>query len=593
MFSKEILDEVRNKSDLVEFLENRGISMNVSGANFVGLCPFHNERSPSFNVRPGIQRYHCFGCGEAGDIFSLVQHMESLSFTGAVQFIADEVGIQVVSDEDDEQYRQLKKLHDITKIASEFFHENFLNLPDSHPAKQNLADRELLKFAETDLSIGFAPNGGLVKLLRSKRFTDDDIVEAGLAKLTEINGSADTNRITSITSGEVREKFRNRLMWTIYDISGRPIGFSGRRIYDDDDRTPKYLNSPQTRLYNKSKALLGLNFARKAIVDERSVFIVEGQTDVMALQAAGIRNVVASCGTAFNKQHADILERLAATVAKKGNQFKFFFAFDPDSAGAKAAKSVFNGIPDIQLNSYVVDLSIETPDGMKHLDPCDLRLHYGDQILLDALKKPVSMVEFILKEELSVWDILTPEGRSGFINAARPTLALIKDSLAHDAYLRKISFWTGTPYSQLVEAIRKSNTAQPSTQKTSEPELTIDDKVYAAFLQYPELMTKIFAAQHISTSLFSEPEKADEIIGNLPKDSPLFFIDLKITEGKEQVLLERLLQVFLKVKYIEATDALNARIAAASNDNASLTDETMLLEIMTEQQALKVKYHQV
>jgi DNA primase len=583
MFSKEILEEVKAKADIVQFLEKRGVPLRVSGANFVGLCPFHSERSPSFNVRPSSQRYHCFGCQENGDIFDLVIKMEQLSFSGAVQYIADEVGIQVVNDEDDEQYRQLKRLYDITKTASDYFHESFLAVEATHPAKQNLADRKLLDFAKTDPSIGFAPPSGLLKLLHSRRFSNEEIIEAGLATTNE--------------NGEVREKFKNRIMWTIYDISGKPVGFSGRRIFDDNDRIPKYLNSPQTRLYNKSRALLGLNFARKAIVEQRAVFIVEGQTDVMALQAAGIQNVVASCGTSFGKQHAEILERLAATSTKKKDQFKFYFMFDPDSAGVKAAKSIFNNIPDIQLLSNVINLSLTTDEGVLNLDPCDLRLKYGDQVLLDTLKDPISMVEFILKQELNDWDVLTPEGRSGFVNATLPTLAVIQDKLAHDAYLRKISYWSGVQYSQLVDIVRgpsnKSHNVSSNASGVNQAPPTIDEQVFAAFLQYPDQMTKLYASRRMSSELFADPEQASHIISELPADNPLMFLDLKIPAGSEDVMLSRLLDKFMKLKYMEALDQLNAQIADNSDYGSEQTDEDMLFKMIEDQQNLKVKYQQV
>jgi DNA primase len=597
MISKQVIDEIREKADMVKFLENQGVTLQISGANYKGLCPFHNERSPSFNVRPGIQRYHCFGCGETGDIFDLVAHMEQLSFTGAIQYLAEELGIKITSDEEDAQYKKIRRLQQICKLASEFFHENFKNLPEQHPAKKNLADRNLLEFAETDPSIGYAPNGALLKLLHENRFSTEEIVEAGLAKLIQVEGNEHTNRIGSIRNGEVKEVFRNRLMWTIYDISGRPVGFSGRKVYENDTVSPKYVNSPQTPLYNKSKALLGLNFARKDIVAERHLFVVEGQTDVMAFQAAGIRNVVASCGTAFGRSHVEILERLAATSTRKSEQFKFFFCFDGDDAGIKAALKVFNNIPEIQLNSYVVQL--KTPEsGDQILDPCDLRLAYGDDALRAALKAPVSMVEFVLKQELKNWDVLTPEGRSGFVTACRPTLALIKDPLAHDGYLRKISFWSGVPYSQLVTHVRPSGQAQQQVQAPQAPQtgkgasLSIDEQMYAAFLQYPEKMWSLYYANGIEDSFFANPAEIQHIMDELPEDHPLMFADLKIPEGKEDALLQRLCEMFMRIKYMEAVEQLNGRIAAASNDSNSLMDETLLIEIMTEQAALKEKYRQ-
>lgn len=597
MISKQIIDEIREKADMVRFLEDHGVTLQISGANYKGLCPFHSERSPSFNVRPGIQRYHCFGCGETGDIFDLVAHMEQLPFGGAIQYLAEELNIKIVNDEEDAQYKKIRRLQQICKLAAEFFHENFKNLPSQHPAKKNLEERNLLEFAETDPSIGYAPNGSLLKMLHENRFSTDEIVEAGLAKLVPVEGNENTDRINSISNGQVREVFRNRLMWTIYDISGKPVGFSGRKVYENDTISPKYVNSPQTLLYNKSKALLGLNFARKDIVSERHLFVVEGQTDVMAFQAAGIRNVVASCGTAFGVSHVEILKRLAATSTRKNEQFKFFFCFDGDDAGIKAAVKVFNNIPEIQLNSYVI--SLKTPEsGDTILDPCDLRLKYGDDALRNALKAPVSMVEFVLKQELRQWDVLTPEGRSGFVNACRPTLALITDPLAHDSYLRKISFWSGVPYSQLVDVVRhngrnKHTSQAPIAAQQAQPAtLSIDEQMYAAFLQYPEKMWTFYAEAGIEEGFFRKPEEMQHIMDELPEDHPLMFADLKIAPGKEDAMLQRLCGMFMRIKYMEAVDQLNGRIAAASNDANSLMDETLLIEIMTEQAALKEKYRQ-
>jgi DNA primase len=596
MISKQIIDEIRSKADMVKFLEDHGVTMQVSGANYKGLCPYHSERSPSFNVRPGIQRFHCFGCSETGDIFDLVAHMEQLSFAGAVQYLADELGIKIVNDEEDAQYKKIRRLQEICKIASEFFRENFKRLPQQHPAKQNLADRNLLEFAETDPSIGYAPNGALMKVLHERRFSTEEIIEAGLAKQVQVEGNEHTNRVSSIRNGDVREIFRNRLMWTIYDVSGKPIGFSGRKIYENDTISPKYVNSPQTLLFNKSKALLGLNFARKHIVEQRGVIVVEGQTDVMAYQAAGILNVVASCGTAFGKLHTEILERLAATSTRKSEQFKFYFAFDPDLAGAKAALKVFNNIPEIQLNSFVINFAIpETGD--EAFDPCDLRIKFGDDALRKTLQTPVSMVEFVLKQELKNWDVLTPEGRSGFVNACRPTLALIKDPLAHDGYLRKISFWSGVPYSQLVDVVRHNGRAQQSQAPVQTPAnqsatLSIDEQIYAAFLQYPEKMYGLYYEVGLEDSFFKNPAEIQHIMDELPEDHPLMFTDLKITPGKEDASLLRLCEMFLRIKYMEAVDQLNGRIAAASNDSNSLMDETLLIEIMQEQSVLKEKYRQ-
>lgn len=596
MISKQVIDEIREKADIVQFLESHGVTLQVSGASYKGLCPFHSERSPSFNVKPDIQRYHCFGCQESGDIFDLVKHLEQLSFVGAVEYVADELGIQIVNDEEDEKYKQKRRLEQICKLAAEFFRHSFSSLNVQHPAKQNLAVRHLLTFAETDPSIGYAPSGELLKLMYSKGFRTEEIIEAGLAKIVQPHHTGGSVQNAPTGKGELKEVFRNRLIWTIYDIAGKPVGFSGRKVYENDTVSPKYVNSPQTPLYNKSKALLGLNFARKSIVDERSVYVVEGQTDVMAFQAVGIHNVVASCGTAFGKIHAEILERLSATSTKKTEQFKYYFCFDGDAAGIKAAVGVFHKIPEIQLNSYVINLL--SPDG-KAVDPCDLRKDFGAKALQEAVAAPVSMVEFILKQELNNWDVTTPEGRSGFVNAARPTLSLIKDSIAHDSYLRKISFWTGIPYAQLIDVVKKPNNVPMTVQAPTQPSingkaghLSIDEQFYAAMLQYPDLMTKVFDSNDIQMDFFSNSEEAFHMLVELPQDSPLMFYDLKIPEGKETELLQKLCEKFLHIKYLEELDQLNGRIASASNDVNSIMDENMLIGIMQSQSELKKKYRQ-
>lgn len=587
MFSKDVIDQVKAKADIVAYLERQGVALKTSGANLLGLCPFHNERSPSFNVRPGIQRYHCFGCGESGDIFNLVQHFEQLNFSGAVMYVADEVGVQVVSDEDGEDYRKLKRLYQIMKIASDWYKEQFKLLPSDHPAKQNFSDRNLLLVAETDPSVGFAPSQGLLSVLYQHRFSTEEAVEVGLAKHDE--------------NGHLREVFRNRIMWTVYDVTGKPIGFSGRRVHDDDSRTPKYLNSPQTRLYNKTKALLGLNFARKTVVETKSVYVVEGQTDVMALQAAGVQNVVASCGTAFGRTHSEILERLGST-GKKREQFKFFFCFDGDSAGVKAAKSVFNNIPEIQLTSYVIPMNVTDPTTGEtlSLDPCDLRIRYGDQMLLETLQNPVTMIEFILKEELKDWDLSTPEGRSGFVAAASPTLGLIQDKLAHEGYLRKIAYWTGIPYTQIVDTIRSPRTRKPSQQaQGSSSDITAEDRVIAHYLQYPDITKAVFTEKAVDLSFFTDQDRAQKMFnGNLEED-PLNFLPLKAEtenlnehETDETTVIVRsaknAVENWLRAQYLEAVETAKSNHA----ENINGDDETALLSIVTELQSLKKKYSQ-
>ena len=590
MYAKADIELIRSKVDILTFLEARGIQFRQSGTRFMGLCPIHNERSPSFNVNPMTNTYHCFGCGSGGDIFSLVQAMDQLSFTGAIQELAEYANVDIQNAEEDEDFKAKQRLFQICDLAAVWFRQNFLALPDEHPAKQNLAARDLLYPREnsgynysagTDKTIGYAPREGLIKLLLQQKFSLEEIKTAGLAK---------THEETNVT----REQFRNRLIWTVTDIQGRPIGFSGRKL-SDDDLGPKYLNSPQTPLYNKSKTLLGLAAAKKEIVTKQEVYVVEGQTDVMALRAIGVNNVVATCGTAFGTDHASMLSHLSS-IGKESEHFRIIFCFDGDAAGVKAAKSVFEKNKSIQLNSFVVKLDGEAGD------PCDLRLHFGDDALREALAtKQVSIIEFILKEEIKLWKVTTPEGQSGYIRKAKEILSLISDPIQYSSYLRKVSFWTGISYDEISATVRQNNrnVAIDESQRAVAEANQIDNmeiKFLAAYLQYPKEISPLlekfsitleFFVDHreLAETIFSQIE-LDEINYNDPQISRLLHLDIKVAEERKDAILLSLVKSFLKALYSNELNKVNARMTQLTPES----DEGLLEEIMMEQFKLKQKY---
>lgn len=602
--AREVLDEIRSKVDMVDFLESRGTTFQSAGHNLKALCPVHSERSPSFNVQPEQQRFHCFGCGISGDIFELVEVMENLTFFGAAQLLADLAKVDITNEEQDEKYRATKRLYDIVGIASAWFRHEFKRVNDEHPAKKNFADRNLLERAKEDEMIGFAPNGGLLTILHKAGYTTAEIFEAGIVKPVEHEGEPPVDVVTNNT--EVIERFRNRIMWTVCDVSGRPIGFSGRRI-DDTSKAPKYLNSPQTPLYNKSTTLLGLQDAKKEIVSTQTVYVVEGQTDVMAFQAAGFMNVVASCGTSFGGLHASVLQRLANT-GRSSEKFKFMFAFDADSAGVKAATTISENIPTIQLNSYVVTMAplddsgkeivLVDAEGKKiNLDPCDLRLKYGDDGLQRAVGSNVSLIEFILKQELNKWDLRTAEDRTGFIQAAKVHISHVKDPLQYDSYLRKIAFWSGVPYSQITSVLSQSRnrttTVEENVAQPSLASLSPEDRIMAYLLQYPTETKAAFEKKAILPELFPDPAKLIAAYNDAdPGANPLMYYDLGVTEDRVEATVEHLLGNYMKARYMEESAQLSARIAVASSDLAASPDGSLLLELMTEQLALKKKFSQ-
>lgn len=589
MISNDVKEEIRSKIDLVDFLEKRGVALRQTGPNLVGLCPVHKENSPSFNVRPAIQRFHCFGCGIKGDIFDLVQAVENLTFPGAIQFLADYTGVQIRNEEQDEDYRKKKRLYEVCEVASAWFRYNFRKLPDTHPAKVNFSDRKLLDHANQDKTIGFAPYDGLIDFLAKANYTIQEMNEAGLVKENDQQ------------PGSFRDRFRNRIMWTISDASGRPIGFSGRRI-DDSSSAPKYLNSPQTPLYNKSTTLLGLETAKGSIVKEQKVYIVEGQTDVMALQAAGILNVVASCGTAFGGLHAASLRRLS-NIGKGSNKFTFVFCFDSDTAGLKAATSVFQTIPEIQLSSMVASMTPTTPEGVTlNLDPCDVRKDFGDEILRQLLLSPVSLTMFILQQEINNWDLTTAEGQSGFVTAAQGHIANVTDSVQRESYLRQIAFMSGVPYSQL----HNTPTARPTQNTSAQPqnatmesagkkELTPQDRVIAFLLQYPQVTRNLMIGKHLTFDMFNNPEFVESAYNDTLSEEDeayqLMFYDLNLPEEHSLAVdgIEHFLDTYIKARFLQESSQLQAKFAAKMTSSSG---NEWLEEMLKEQDALKQKFSQ-
>lgn len=590
MYSKKDIELIKEKIDMVEFLESRGINMVRRGMNYVGLCPVHSERSPSFNVRTAQGTYHCFGCGISGDIFSLIQDMDGLSFTGAIEELAEISNIQLEKTEEDEEYKKRKRLYEICDIATVWYRQNFLNLPEDAPAKKNLNDRGLL-YGTTRISeeggmessysamqdnlIGFAPARGLLDILFQARYSKDEILSAGLLKIDEEN--------------KVAEVFRNRLLWAITDVRGKTIGFSGRRL-NDASNAPKYLNSPQTPLYNKSNVLLNLGAAKESILKKQEVYVVEGQTDVMALKTAGIMNVVATCGTAFGADHANILLRLSA-AGRESDKFRIIFCFDGDAAGVKAAKRVFESVPSVQLTSNVVRLA----EG----DPCDYRLANGDEALLTLVTKhQVSLIEFILKEETNEWDMKTVEGRTKYIEKARTILKLITNPVQHSEYVRLVSFWTGIPLSDVSRAIASPNGRVSEQAATPASSDGIEARVIAGILQYPELATPLWTEFTLTPAMFGEKASLAKAAHGMAKNGELDLtvegipelahFDLGYVEGEEERGLKQSVKQLLQASFLNEASYLSARVASA--EEGEVSDEELLGEILASQAELRKRY---
>ncbi|MGJ3507115.1 DNA primase [Enemella sp. A6] len=385
------------------------------GGSLKGLCPFHEEKTPSFQVTPSRGLFYCFGCGEGGDVITFLEKLENLSFTEVVEHLADKYGVQLrYTDERGPRVEPglRQQIIEANKQAAEFFAEQ-LARPDGLTARQFLDSRGFNRAAAEHFGVGYAPRGGreLARLLRSRGFSDEVLIRAGLIR----SGGWDF--------------FQGRVLWPIRDAGSSVLGFGARRLFDDDRMPAKYLNTPETPVYRKSHVLYGLDLARQNIGKRHQAVVVEGYTDVMAAHLAGVTTAVASCGTAFGDDHARLLQRLMGGDAFAG---EVIFTFDGDAAGQAAALKVFGGDHHFIAQTYV---AVE-PSG---LDPCDLRLERGDEGVRDLVARRIPLYKFVMQNVLDRHDLDRVDGRLAALREAAPLVASIRDRSMVDGYARELS----------------------------------------------------------------------------------------------------------------------------------------------------------
>ncbi|WP_282795509.1 DNA primase [Streptomyces sp. CC224B] len=399
---KAVRDAVPIDAVVSEYLQLR----NAGGGNLKGLCPFHDEKSPSFQVSPAKGLFHCFGCQEGGDTITFVMKVDHLTFSEAVERLAGKAGITLRYEEGgynpSHQRGERIRLIEAHKAAAEFYAAQ-LESPEAEIGRAFLAERGFDQAAAAHFGVGYSPAGWdhLTRFLRGKGFSDKELVLSGL--------SQDGRR------GPI-DRFRGRLMWPIRDIGGEVVGFGARRLRDDDNG-PKYLNTPETPIYKKSQVLYGIDLAKKEIAKSSRAVVVEGYTDVMACHLAGVPTAIATCGTAFGGEHIKILRRL---LMDNGSA-RIIFTFDGDAAGQKAALRAFEDDQKFAAETYIAI----APDGM---DPCDLRLAKGDAAVADLVEPRTPLFEFALRQIVARYDLETPAGRAAALDEAGPVVARIKNS---------------------------------------------------------------------------------------------------------------------------------------------------------------------
>ena len=435
------IEEVKTRLNIADVIGEYVSLRPASAGSLKGLCPFHDEKSPSFNVRPSQGFYHCFGCGEGGDVYKFVQQMDQLSFTEAVEKLAARIGFELSYEEGSASPEQGQKsrILEANNAAAAFYQEQLMT-DAAIPGREFLKGRGFDKAAAEQFGIGFAPKGwnGLFDFLTKKGFSIDELVAAGLVTKSD-RGAYD--------------KFRGRLIWPIRDTTGQVIGFGARKLFDDD-QGPKYLNTSDTLVYHKSQVLYGIDLAKKDISKQQRVVVVEGYTDVMACHLAGVTTAVATCGTAFGDDHIRIINRLLS--ADKDVPAEVIFNFDPDAAGQKAAMRAFADSSKFTAQTFVA----VGPDG---LDPCDLRSARGDEAVRAMIEVKKPLFEFAIKQKLSKFDLGTIEGRVAAARAAAPIVAGIQDPAMRPAYTRELAGWVnldGNDVSALVEAAGRAGREQ-------------------------------------------------------------------------------------------------------------------------------------
>ncbi|SFJ59235.1 DNA primase [Streptosporangium canum] len=442
---------MRERSPIADIVGEHIQLRNAGGGNLKGLCPFHDEKSPSFNVTPTRGYWYCFGCAEGGDVITFVRRLEHLSFGEAVERLANRAGIQLRYEQGGyvpgREQGERSRLIEAHRAAAEFYAAK-LSAPDAAIGRKFLSERGFERVDAEHFGVGYAPAEweALARHLMARGFTSAELIKGGLAKEGR-RGPID--------------RFRGRLVWPIRDITGDVIGFGARKLNDAEDG-PKYLNTPESPLYKKSEVLYGVDLAKREISKRSQAVIVEGYTDVMACHLSGVPTAVATCGTAFGEEHIKVLRRLL--LDQSGSQGEVIFTFDGDAAGQKAALRAFADEQKFVTQTFVA----VQPDG---LDPCDLRVRQGEAAVRDLIASREPLFAFAIRSMISRYDVSTNEGRLSALDAAAPIVAGIKDRALRQLYGVDLDRWLGFNNERFVmdRIAEISATAQPRQQSRQRP----------------------------------------------------------------------------------------------------------------------------
>ena len=438
-YSDEILDEVRNSNDIVDVI-SQYISLKRSGRNYFGLCPFHNEKSPSFSVSPDKQIFHCFGCGVGGNVISFISKIEGIGFKEAIEVLAERANIKLptIDNNIDSKKEELKaKVYKVNSFTAEFYHKKLYE-PSSKIAQEYVKKRQLNNETLKSFKIGFSGKfDELYQALHKEGFKDEEILESGLVNKNE--------------NGKYIDRYRNRLMIPIFDERNRVIAFGGRVL---DDSKPKYINSPENIVYSKGRHLFGLNVAKKG--ETKRLLIVEGYMDAISLHQRGITNVVASLGTALTTQQGWLLRKNAEQV---------ILGFDSDGAGQTAIMRAMEVMQNMGCDMRVLQMS-----GAK--DPDEYVLKYGSARFQKLLDEAISLIEFKIKVLQKDLNLENASDKIKFLNEIAKLISKINNTMEREIYIEKIAKGYNISKEAIYAEVNKLQYSNRQTSKILEKEKT-------------------------------------------------------------------------------------------------------------------------
>ena len=529
MIPDEKVREVRERAPILEVISDY-MSLRKSGANYQGLCPFHGEKSPSFNVNPARGIFHCFGCGAGGNVVTFVMRMEGMNFPTAVKFLAKRVGVDIperpLTRDEKRKVDEQEQLYTINELAAQFYRRVLERDEAGAAGRSYLQRRGVDDQTAATYRMGFAPEGwdNLAKHLSRKGIAAEDAEKLGLLRKREgRDGYYDT--------------FRNRLLFTISDLHGRAIGFGGRVM---DDSLPKYINSPESPIYHKSEVLFGLDLAKKGMREQGSAIIVEGYFDHLALYRAGHTNVVATCGTALTPPHLKLLRRYAEKV---------YMLFDGDEAGRKATVRSM----ELFLEEGFPARVVEVPSGD---DPDTFLRREGAGAFAPLLESAQPIFEFFYRGLIRTTDTRGVEGKVAFVNEVAPRLLKISDPLERGLYEKEICRAVGIDQGMLRNKVGIAPAPQPRPKPATRESAGTEEILLTLMVKFPEVVAKVRA--HGAESLFSAGHLgvAQAILEQSGEDGVDLPAILEQLESHEE--RARLSSLFVEDAHLEDIDAVKA-----------------------------------